>query len=72
MTDIVPGSEHDFENNRKMHSFVVRVWLEISGTELDQEIWRGHIIHLPDYKRHYFSNLNDIATFIASEVKDHN
>lgn len=69
MSEAVPGSEHDFDENRSMHSFIVRVWLEMPGAEMNQEIWRGHIVHLPDYKRYYFSDLNDIAVFIASQVK---
>ena len=72
LSEAVPGSDHDFEENRNMHSFIVRVWMEVSGTEMDQETWRGHIVHLPDYKRYYFSDLNDVLIFIASQVKGQN
>lgn|GEM_PF-2675671 len=71
MSDTVPGSEHDFDENRNMHSFIVRVWLEMSGAETNQEIWRGHIVHLPDGKRYYFSDLNEILVFIELQVKGH-
>jgi hypothetical protein len=69
LSEAVPGSEYDFDEGRKMHSFIIRVWLEMSGTETNQEIWRGHIVHLPDDKRYYFSDLSDILVFIESEVK---
>jgi hypothetical protein len=69
LSDTVPGSEHDFDERRGMHSFIVRVWLEMSEAETDHEIWRGHIIHLPDYKRYYFSDLDQIAMFIAAQLK---
>ncbi len=69
MSDIVPGSEHDADQTRNIHSFIVRVWLERSKAEINHEIWRGHIVHLPDDKRYYFSDLDDILVFIESQVK---
>lgn len=70
MPDGAPEPDDDFDNKGGIHSFIVRVWLEIPSAETDEEIWRGHIIHLPSYKRHYFSDLSEIPIFIASHLKD--
>lgn len=69
MSDTVSGIANDTDDMHNIHSFVVRVWLETSGTETDEEIWRGHIIHLPGDERHYFSNINEIPRFIESHLK---
>ncbi len=43
------------------HSFIVSVWREDSG----RSTWRGHITCVPSGDSRYFTDLNDIAAFIA-------
>lgn len=70
LPDGAPETDGDFDSQGGIHSFIVRVWLELRSAETDEEIWRGHIIHLPSYKRHYFTDINEITIFIASQLKD--
>ena len=48
----------------KVHSFIVKIWLEDGGDEAEKPLWRGHITHVPSGKRRYLKNLNDIRDFI--------
>ncbi len=70
MSETMSRNLDDFDDRRQIHSFIVRVWLETSSVAKDREMWRGHIVHLPSYERHYFSDINEIAIFIASYMKD--
>jgi len=51
-------------------SFVVRLWKEESASEERQTSWRGHITPVPNGKRHYFSDLNEILAFIAAHLEE--
>jgi len=44
------------------HSFLVRIWLE--ERHVDKSTWRGHVTHVPDDVRCYFTELKEIVTFI--------
>ena len=52
-----------------IHSFVVRVWLEEANTETMEEVWRGHITHIPGNERKYLKDLSEIPAFIESYLK---
>jgi len=69
LPDTLPGAVDDPDDKPNLHSFIVRVWLERSGTESDEKIWRGQIIHLPGDERHYFSDIHEIPVFIESYLK---
>lgn len=49
----------------KIHSFIVKVWLEETAEEAGEAKWRGHITHIPGNERRYIEDVNDIAVFIA-------
>ena len=69
----LPKSRPDLANeiNGEAHilSFIVRIWREEAVAEKHQSNWRGHITPVPNGKRHYFSDIKDIANFIAAHLK---
>jgi hypothetical protein len=47
-----------------IHSFIVKIWLEECTGENGEALWRGHITHVPDKRRRYLNDLQDISSFI--------
>jgi hypothetical protein len=54
----------------KVHSFIVKLWLEEAGDETGRTVWRGYITHVPGGERRYLKRLSGIADFIASYLKE--
>jgi hypothetical protein len=54
----------------KVHSFIVKLWLEEPATKLRSATWRGHITHVPGGPRRYVSELDQITAFIAPYLAD--
>jgi hypothetical protein len=54
----------------KVHSFIVKLWLEDAGDEKGSAGWRGHITHVPSGKRRYLKTLDDILTFVNPYVPE--
>jgi len=48
----------------KLHSFIVKLWLEDAGDETNQMGWHGYITHVPSGERRYLRELADILKFI--------
>jgi len=46
-------------------SFVIKVWLEETGSLGQPARWRGHITHVPSGERRYVESLAHITDFIA-------
>ncbi len=51
-------------SNRERHSFIVHVWLEKRATNVEGELWRGHITHAATGRRHYVRSVSEVATVI--------
>lgn len=51
-------------------SFIVKVWVEDSAGNGERCLWRGHITHVPDHKRHYLKSLGEIENFIAPYLEE--
>jgi hypothetical protein len=51
------------------HSFVIKIWLEVTPSEIRRSSWRGHITHIPSGERRYVTNLFCILTFIMRYLK---
>jgi len=51
------------------HSFVIKIWLEVTPLETRRSSWRGHITHIPSGERRYVTNLFCILTFIMRYLK---
>ena len=49
----------------KVHSFIVKLWVEEAVDEKTKSVWRGYITHVPDGERRYLKRLSDITDFIA-------
>ena len=47
------------------HSFVVKVWLEPAAGKRGGATWRGRITHVPSKHTRSFTDLDEIAAFIA-------
>jgi len=52
-----------------IHSFIVKIWLEESAEEAGKAHWRGHITHVPDNRRRYLEDLEEIKTFIVPYLR---
>ncbi len=48
----------------RIHSFVIKIWLEEMAEEVDHAIWRGHITHVHSGVRRHFQDLDIIFDFI--------
>lgn len=49
----------------KVHSFVVKLWLEETGDEPAKVDWHGYITHVPGGERNYLKKVSDVGDFIA-------
>lgn len=70
--DLSENPKEDINSETNILSFIVRVWKEESDSEAHETIWRGHIAAVPNGKRYYFSNLNEIPDMIAAQLKTQN
>lgn len=52
----------------KVHSFIVKLWLEDGGSRKEMSGWHGYITHVPSGERRYLKDLQDIVTFVKSYV----
>lgn len=48
----------------QVHSFIVKLWLEAVADEAERAAWHGQITHVPDGERRYFTDLDEIRSFI--------
>jgi hypothetical protein len=51
------------------HSFVIKIWLEVTPKEAKRTFWRGHITHIPSGERRYVKSLFCILTFIIRYLR---
>lgn len=54
----------------KVHSFVVKVWLEPNSDEPANIDWHGYITHVPGGERRYLKKLSDVSDFIGIYLKE--
>ena len=52
------------------HSFIIKIWLEETAEEAGWARWRGHITHVPDGKRRYLKELDEITAFVAPYLQE--
>jgi hypothetical protein len=48
----------------KVHSFIVKLWLDESDEKSEQPVWHGYITHVPDGERRYLKKLSEVVDFI--------
>lgn len=51
-------------SDNRIHSFIVRVWVEDMLTEAGPGVWRGHIIHVPTGEKRYLRDLDQIPGIV--------
>ncbi|HEX5703532.1 MAG TPA: hypothetical protein VFX97_10075 [Pyrinomonadaceae bacterium] len=56
----------------KVHSFIVKLWLEVPNDRKRPPSWRGQVTHVPSGKRRYLQRLQDIVTFVGTYVPELN
>lgn len=49
----------------KVHSFIIKLWLEGDTSPL---VWHGHITHVPSGERRYFKKLSGITDFVSEYI----
>lgn len=54
----------------KVHSFVVKLWLEATGDDPAKVDWHGHITHVPGGERRYLKKPSDVSEFIATYLEE--
>jgi hypothetical protein len=60
----------DDEIEAKIHSFVIKIWLDNQDMLRGTLSWRGHITHVTTSKRHYVQSLIDIIAFILPYLQE--
>ena len=68
--DLLNGSGLQDEIQSKTHSFIIKLWLEEFDHKHNRAVWRGHITHVADGKRHYFQHLMGMVNFIMSYLEE--
>lgn len=69
---LLPQGSDEPNGELSLLSFVVRLWKEESSSEEHPAVWRGHITLIPDGKRHYFTNVNQIPELIVTHLMRQN
>lgn len=59
----------------QVHSFIIKLWLDSVADEATRAAWHGYVTHVPDGERRYFTDLDEIRSFIepylGASVKRH-
>jgi hypothetical protein len=50
----------------RLHSFIVKVWTELTDEKTGATGWRGHITHVPSGRRVYITDLDELREFIRA------
>jgi len=52
------------------HSFIIKIWVEVSLDDGSRAGWHGHITHVPGGQRRYVKDLNEITVFIKPFLEE--
>ena len=50
------------------HSFIVKIWLEVTAEETRPAVWCGQITHVPSGEQRTFSRLCNMTAFVAPSL----
>jgi hypothetical protein len=64
-----PEYPNESNGEASLLSFVIRLWKEEPASDEHQTCWRGHITPVPNGKRQYFTNINEIPDLIVAHLK---
>jgi hypothetical protein len=62
--------DREGDDNHKIHSFIVRVWVEKKGDGSQPPVYRGQVVCLPGRERHYITQLEEILTLIQNDFDE--
>jgi hypothetical protein len=54
----------------RLHSFVLKIWLEDKQGEEGPLLWRGHIVHVGSAAEKYVKSVEEAIDFIHEQLKD--
>jgi len=54
----------------RVHSFIVKVWSEVTDERAGAISWHGHITHVPSGRRAYITDLDAIRKFISGYLAE--
>ena len=54
----------------RVHSFIVKIWLEEVDDEPGTFSYRGYTTHVPSGERRYLKRLSDVSDFIESYLEE--
>jgi hypothetical protein len=60
----------EVDDDHKIHSFIVRVWVEKNGDGWQSPVYRGQVVCLPNRERHYIKQLEEIITLIQNNLDE--
>ena len=63
------NSSNDSSGEAYILSFIVRLWKEELSSQETGTVWRGHVIRVPDGKRNYFKNINELPDLMMAHLK---
>jgi hypothetical protein len=53
----------------RVHSFIVKVWLDDAEDATAPDKLHGHITHVPSGERHYLKDIDGITDFVVYHLK---
>ena len=54
----------------RLHSFILKIWLEDRQGEAGPLLWRGHITHVSSKAERYVKSIEEAIDFIREQIKD--
>ncbi|HEY2962159.1 MAG TPA: hypothetical protein VGJ37_07055 [Pyrinomonadaceae bacterium] len=54
----------------KVHSFIVKLWLDETADKSRKPAWHGYITHVPDGERRYLKRLSEMVDFVKRYLDD--
>ena len=58
----------EIDDDYKVHSFIVRVWVEKMGDGSQPSVYRGQVMYLPSRELHYIKQLEEIIALIQNKI----
>lgn len=62
--------DRERDDNHKIHSFIVRVWVEKKDDGSQLPAYRGQVVCLPGRELHYINQLEEILTLIQNDFDE--
>jgi hypothetical protein len=64
----LPEYPGETNGNANLLSFIIHLWQEDAASNEHQATWRGYITQVPNGKRIYFKNINEISSLIIAQL----